>query len=66
MMNTYIALLARRWKSLKALTSLWFERNDVTHTLLERSREDEDESLLLPRHLCTRRISKHNMTFEHI
>ncbi|EEZ97558.1 hypothetical protein TcasGA2_TC011409 [Tribolium castaneum] len=58
----YIALLALRWNSLKALTSLGgLLRKLVTQTLFERSRDDVS-SVLSPLNLCTSLISKHSMS----
>lgn len=59
---THIALLARRWNSLKALTS-WLDLFRAlalwTKTLLERSREFGSERS--PRNRCTSLMSKHNI-----
>lgn len=57
----YMALLARLWKSLKALTSLGdLLLKLATHTLLERSLAAAS-SVLSPLNLWTSRMSRHSM-----
>ncbi|RZC40121.1 hypothetical protein BDFB_009497 [Asbolus verrucosus] len=60
-----MALLARLWKSLKALTSLGdLLLKLVTQTLLDLSLAAAS-SVLSPRSRCTSRMSRHSITSSH-